>query len=413
MTTIAVSLQSLLTISFAVAWILFAASARGDVFELANGGRIEGRLVESGDGAEKTVVVELAGGGKLSIARSQIARVDTKSNVEAEYEKRARSSPDTVAGHWELAQWCSDHKLRNEARRHLERIVELDPNHEEARGLLGFRKKDGQWMTRDDMMDGRGMVMYEGRYVTRQHVELLQREKDAKVSQGDWANTLERMRRWLVGRRQDRADEALATIHSINDPLAAEAVVALLEREKDPELKRLWMEVLSRLDHQAAVDALVELSLLDEDSEVRHQCLEYLIASGRQGLLRPYIRALKDRDNLIVNRAGAALGQIGDADAVSPLIGALVTKHKFKVADGNPDQHSYTFTPQGGGMTFGGGGPKIITRSLRNPDVLGRSRLYRAARALITTRSSGDDGWRRRPSSRSWMFAAINSDAEV
>ncbi|HEX2473925.1 MAG TPA: hypothetical protein VHK01_04235, partial [Lacipirellulaceae bacterium] len=38
--------------------------ARGDVFELANGGRVEGRLVQSGDGAEKTVVVELAAGGK-------------------------------------------------------------------------------------------------------------------------------------------------------------------------------------------------------------------------------------------------------------------------------------------------------------------------------------------------------------
>jgi hypothetical protein len=183
---------------------------------------------------------------------------------------------------------------------------------------------------------------------------------------------LERLRRWLVGRRQDRADEALAEIQSINDPMAAEAIVGLLDREEDPELKRLWMAVASRLDHQAAVDALVDLSLLDEDSEVRHQCLEYLIESGRRGLVRPYIRALKDKDNVIVNRAGAALGQIGDPDAIGPLIDALVTKHKFKIADGNPDQHSYTFTPQGGGgMSFGGGGPKIITQSLRNPDVLG------------------------------------------
>jgi hypothetical protein len=75
----------------------------------------------------------------------------------------------------------------------------------------------------------------------------------------------------------------------------------------------------------------------------------------------------------------------------SPLIDALMTKHKFKIADGNPDQHSYTFTPQGGGMSFGGGGPKIITRSLRNPDVLG----------ALTTLSGGasfdydQEQWRR------------------
>jgi hypothetical protein len=247
-------------------------------------------------------------------------------------------------------------------------------------------------MTRDDVMDGRGMVMYEGRFVTRQHVELLEREKKKKSSEADWAKHLERMRRWLVGRRQDRADEALVEIQSIRDPMAAEAIVGLLDREESPELKRLWMEVAARLDHQAAVDALVNLSLLDEDPEVRHQSLEYLINSGRRGLARPYIRGLKDKDNVIVNRAGAALGEIGDTDAIGPLIDALVTKHKYKVADGNPDQHSYTFTPQGGGgMSFGGGGPKIITRSLRNPDVLG----------ALTTLSAGasfdydQEQWRR------------------
>ena len=361
----------------AIGSLLVAASwiggiARGDVFELANGGHVEGRLVESADGNEKNVVIELAAGGRMAIPRSQIARVDTISADEAEYENRARSAPDTAEAHWDLAQWCSERKMRNQARLHLERILELDPNHEQARGLLGYRKKDGQWMTRDDVMDGRGLVMYEGRFVTRQHVELLERDKEKRGSQADWAKRLERLRRWLVGRRQDRADEALTEINSIGDPLAAEAVVGLLEREDDPELKRLWMEVASRLDHQAAVDALVNLSLLDEDPEIRHQSLEYLINSGRRGLVRPYIRGLKGKDNVIVNRAGAALGEIGDIDAIGPLIDALVTKHKYKIAEGNPDQHSYTFTPQGGGgMSFGGGGPKIITRSLRNPDVLG------------------------------------------
>lgn len=356
----------------AIVLLLCGNTARGDVFELANGGRVEGRLVESADGNDKNVVIELAGGGRMSIPRSQIGRVDTISADESEYVKRSRSAPDTVEAHWELAEWCNQRKMRNQARLHLERILELDPNHDQARGLLGYRKKDGQWMTRDDVMDGRGLVAYEGRYVTRQHVELLEREKEKKVSEADWGKHLERLRRWLVGRRQDRADEALTEIQSIRDPMAAEAIVGLLEREEDPELKRLWMEVASRLDHQAAVDALVDLSLLDEDPEVRHQSLEYLMTSGRRGLVRPYILALKDRDNEIVNRAGAALGQIGETDAIGPLIDALVTKHKFKIAEGNPDQHSYTFTPQGGGgMSFGGGGPKIITRSLRNPDVLG------------------------------------------
>jgi len=243
--------------------------------------------------------------------------------------------------------------------------------------------------------------MYEGRYVTRQHVALLDRQKEKKVSQADWSNNLKRIRLWLTGRRQDRAAEALVEVQSIRDPLAAEAVVAALRREELPELKRLWMEVAARFDHRAAVDALVELSLLDADPEIRHQSREYLIKSGRKGLAAPYIRALKDRDNVIVNRAAAALGQIGDPDAAGPLIEALVTKHRFKVVDGNPDQQAYTFSPQSGGFSFGGGGPQFVTQPLRNPQVL----------AALVTLSGGRSfdydqvQWRR------WLAAQVKQQA--
>ncbi len=282
----------------------------------------------------------------------------------------ARVSADTVEAHWKLAEWCREHKLRPPAQKHLTRILELEPNHEQARALLGFRRNDGQWMTRDEVMESRGMVMYDGKYVTRQHVELLEQNKKAKVSQADWSNHLERLRRRLTGRRQDQSAEAHAEIQAIQDPAAAEAVVDMLRREESPDLKRLWLEVASRLDHVAAVDALVHVSLTDPDPELCHQSLEYLIKSGRRGLVTPYVRALKNRDNEIINRAGAALGQIGDADAMGPLIEALITKHKYKVEDGNPDQHAYTFSPQGGGFSFGGGGPKFVTETVRNPEVL-------------------------------------------
>jgi hypothetical protein len=342
----------------------------GDVLELANGGRVEGRLVDSPDGSKINLVIELAAGGTLVIPRSQVARVDSTSEAETQYAELARNSADTIEAHWKLSEWCRERKLRALAQKHLTRILELDPNHEPARALLGFRRNDGQWMTRDEVMASRGMVMYDGKYVTRQHVELLERQKQAKVSQADWANHLERLRRWLTGRRQDRSAEALAEIQSIQDPAAAEAVVGMLMREELPELKRLWLEVAARLDHSAAVDALVDFSLTDPDPELRHQALEYLIKSGRRGLITPYIRSLKNKDNEIINRAGAALGQIGNPDAMGPLIDALITKHRYKVEDGNPDQHAYTFSPQGGGFSFGGGGPKYVTETIRNPEVL-------------------------------------------
>jgi hypothetical protein len=343
---------------------------RADVLELTNGGRVEGRLVQPGEGGQKSYIVELAGGGRVTIPREQVERVDSASAAEAEYAELARGAADTALAHWKLAEWCRERKLREQAQRHLTRVLELEPDHEQARAILGFRKRDGQWMTREEVMAARGMVMYEGRYVTRQHVVLLERQKESKETHADWANKLEQLRRWLTGRRQDRFAQAMAEIQSIEDPAAAEAVVAMLKQEDHPDLKRLWMEVASRMDHRAAIDVLVKLSMLDADPEIRHQSLEYLIQSGRRGLVTPYARALKDRNNEIVNRAGAALGQIGDVSAAGALVDALITKHQFKLVDGNPNQHSYTFSNQSGGMTFGGGGPKYVTQSLRNPDVL-------------------------------------------
>lgn len=351
-------------------WDAHCLPTSADVVELATGGRIEGRIIESPNGNTDTFVVDLPGGGQVTVSRSHVSQVEATSATEAEYKKLAQASADTVEAHWELAEWCRERKLRDAAQQHLTRILELDPNHEQARAILGFRRMDGEWKTRDALMAARGMVMYEGRYVTRQHVELMDQQKALKASQADWGNWLELRRRWLTGRRQDRSAQALADIQSISDPLAAEAVVELLHREHNLELKRLWMEVAARLNHPTAIDALVQLSLYDDEPEIRHQSLEYLIRTGRRGLTTPYARALKDRNNEIVNRAGAALGQIGDASAAGPLVDALLTNHRFKVVEGNPGQQAYTFSPQGSGYSFGGSGPKYEWRPLRNPEVL-------------------------------------------
>jgi hypothetical protein len=218
--------------------------------------------------------------------------------------------------------------------------------------------------------------LFDGKYVTPQQVELLKQAKESKVTQADWTKRIETLRRALVGRRPERANEAHAQIQAIQDPQAADAVVDALRRENDPKLKHLWIETAARLNSRTAIDALVNLSLHDPDDEIRHQSLEYLIKSHRPGLATPYIHALRDKDNEMVNRAGAALGQIGDRDAIGPLIDALITKHRVKVSDANPDQHAYTFSQDGSGgggggsFSFGGKGPQFVTQSLKNRAVL-------------------------------------------
>ena len=78
--------------------------------------------------------------------------------------------------------------------------------------------------------------------------------------------------------------------------------MAVLRREKDADLKRLWIDVLRALNQRAAVDALVDFSLNDPDEDLRHLCVESLIKSGRPGLATPYAARSRTRDNEIVNR---------------------------------------------------------------------------------------------------------------
>jgi hypothetical protein len=391
--------SSLASLAFAVC--CSCSTLRADVVDLAGGGRLEGKVIPSEDSDKSTFVIELAGGGRLTIARSQVARIDTTTDAEAEYQKLAHSSPDTIESHEKLAEWCRQHKLQHEYQQHLERILELDPNHAGARTALGFRQKDGQWMNRDDVMAARGLVMYEGKYVTPQQVELLEEQKKSRVTQADWNNRIKQLRQWLDGRRADNAAKARTEIESLNDPAAAEAIVAAIHRENDPELKRLWIETAARLNSRTAIDALVDLSLNDPDDDIRHQSLEYLIKSRRPGLSTPYIRALKDSHNEMVNRAAAALGQIKDHDSIGPLIDALITKHRVKVSDANPDQHAYTFSKDSNAFSFGGGGPQVANQSFRN----------RAALDALLTMSGGANFEYDQEQWRGWLAAQAKANA--
>ena len=375
---------------------------RADVIELATGGQLQGKIVKSEAEDKSSFVIELADGGQLTIARSQVARVDTATEAEAEHQRLVRSAPDTVESHWKLAEWCRQHKLKAEYQRHLERVIELNPNHVEARTALGFRENDGQWMDRNDVMASRGLVMYEGRYVTPQHIQILEQQKQNRTTQADWSNKIEQLRRALTGRRPERAAQAEAEIRAINDPEAADAVVAALRRENDYQLRKMWIEVASHLNHRAAVDALVDLSLTDPDDDIRHLCLDYLVKSGRPGLAKPYMLALNNKDNEMINRAAVALGQIRDRDSMGPLIDALITKHKVSVGSGNPDQHAYSFSQDGGSaFSFGGSGPKIETQSVRNRDVLD----------ALTAMSNGANFQYDQDQWRGWLAAQAKANA--
>jgi len=341
-----------------------------DVLMLESGGQLRGQLLNRDESPRKTYVVRTELGAVVTLDRDQVERIVYQSPEELQYEKMRTRYPDTVEGHWELVEWCRENRLDKARQVHLERIIQLDPDHEEARRLLGYQKYNGRWMTREEEMALRGFKFYDGRYRTPQEIELMERDKKQRLAERQWHSNLKRWRDWLDS---DRRELAKKNILEIDDPHATPALKKYLEEEQHRAVKLLYIEALTNLRSGSALQTLIDTSLDARDDEVRLTCLDYIAEEKPPAAVAQYIQALKSKDNVKVNRAAQALGMIGNPQAISPLINAMVTEHKYIVnTGGQPGQMSSTFSPSGGpggGLRIGGG-PKTVTQQHFNQSVL-------------------------------------------
>lgn len=359
--------QGVTSLGLYVAILILSLPARADVFHLTDGGQITGQLVERGP--DDQYVIESQFGARITLAKDQVKDVDSQSEFQSEYDSRSRSLPDTVAAHRSMAAWCKKKNLSELADHHLKRIIELDPNDEAARTSLGYQLHHGQWLTRDEIMAERGMRFYDGQYRTAQEIALLEREKIQKTSEIEWLRQLKLWRDWLDSRREDKAEQARSNLVSITDPAAATSLVRMLENERDEDLRLMWIEIMGQVRHGATMNKLIDLSLIEPDRETRLQCVEYLLDMKQDIDIQPYVKALLSKNNDIVNIAAEALGLIGDPDAISPLIDALVTRHKFAIE--SQGELSASFSPDGSGGSglSAGNKPKFVQQDIENSEV--------------------------------------------
>ncbi len=329
----------------------FAAKAKADVFELKEGGTISGEIVDRGEKGE--FVIKTSEGAIVTFSKRQLQHVEQQNQSRLDYETKSRSMPDTVEAHRKLAEWCKKEKLGKLADHHRRRLLELDPADKMARESLGYQNYHGRWLTREEIMAERGLRYYGGTYRTPQDIALRERVKTYEAAEAEWLQKIRLWRGWLKGRRSAEAAQAIA---EIRDPNAARALVKLLEKERDLQVRDLLTATLAELRHPLAVTTLVNFSLEDPDREVRLQCLDYLRKFHAPIRLIPYIKSLKSKDNRIVNRAAEALHEFGNPSATSPLIDALVTRHKYAKTDVPPGEINTSFDPSGGRGGGGGGG---------------------------------------------------------
>lgn len=343
----------------------------GDVFVLSQGGRIVGEVQNPDQSPRETWIVQTPDGSVVTLGRAQVKQVVRQRPLEIQYEKRRIHTAETAQAQWELAEWCRVNKLPAQRKVHLQRVIALEPEHEEARRALGYQRVDGKWFTQDELMRKRGYLWYQGRYRTPEEIALLEERRDLNAKEKEWARKIETWQAWLAG---SRADEARDRILSIDDPAAVQALAAALSRNPNPEVRVFLIQALSRLGTVKAVRTLAECSLEDEDNEVRLSCLDRLKHKKDPTVVDFYVGQLRSKSNAIVNRAALALKEMGDRSAVGPLIDALITKHRSRLPSPPPGQISPLFGkgPGGGaaGLSVGGKTPKYVEGYVRNREVL-------------------------------------------
>ncbi len=346
-------------------------SLQADVFYLSNGGRIEGELLNPEQRPRENYVIRLADGVQVTLAADQVEKVVSLRPEESEYQRIRHQYPDTVEGQWELAEWCRQKRLLSQRDVHLQRVIELDPDHVLARRALGYSQIEGKWQTTEEVMRSRGYERYQGAWRTRQEIELLEAKREQEQTEKEWFQKINRWRGWLA---TDKSHLARQNILSIKDPLALKALAAALRTERQLEVRLLFVEALAHLGVPEAIRVLAETAMEDYDEEVRLTCLDYLCKMPpNPDVTTFFVGYLKHKDNLMVNRAASALGRLGDRSAVGPLIDALITRHKQKISTGSPGTISAGFGTGPGAPPGGlavGGGPKVVITTVMNQPVL-------------------------------------------
>ncbi|HUE70343.1 MAG TPA: HEAT repeat domain-containing protein [Pirellulaceae bacterium] len=353
-------------------------AAAADVVVLKTGGRIEGKVANPDRARTDPVSIVASSGLKLVFGAAQVKQVidGRKNDLLQEYQDLLPTIANTVEGHFDMAAWCLEAGLGVQRKFHLEEVIRLDPDHEDARRMLGHTRIDDEWMRPGEWEKKRGLVYFQSQWRLPQEVEVLKREQARQEAVLKWRVDV---RRWL-GWIEDGGKKTPAgydNIKAIRDEAAAPVLVELLVDDSRPRsLRLLALDLLSRMPPHYTASSLVNLAMKDKDEEVSDKALEELRRQGSTLALHSFIKDLKSKDNKVVRRAARCLGILGDVEATVPLIDALVTPHKYAVTTGGtPGQIGAGFggptDGSGGGLgnfNFGNPKPQIVTRKVPNDE---------------------------------------------
>ena len=208
--------------------LLLSAPSHADDVRLRNGKVFEGVIAEErGD----TVLVHIPG-GSLSLARASVREIVRSASPYAEYLNRARAlrASGAAAAEWlALARWARGQELDTAAREAALEAAALEPKLEGLAPLLrGFGYEldaaENRWLPVAEVMKRRGLVLADGRWMSRQEAAEIARQDAEEARLRRQARDAERVERAAAEARLAAAELELARAYA-PPPSAAVVVV--------------------------------------------------------------------------------------------------------------------------------------------------------------------------------------------
>lgn len=142
-----------------------------DVIWKTDGGKLRGRIVSE---TRTSVVIETPG-GRLTVKRNEISRIERDGDVFREFEtRRGNLRSSDLRGWYDLGVWAQEQGLYPQAIDCFHEVLRIEPDHADARFELGYRRHEGRWVTEGEYFEARGYKRWEDRWVTAEEHEKLE-----------------------------------------------------------------------------------------------------------------------------------------------------------------------------------------------------------------------------------------------
>jgi hypothetical protein len=135
---------------------------------------------------------------------------DPKAQLE---EKEKAIDAKDAKGFYELAKWADENGLKTDSKRLARKVIKIDPEHVEARAMLGYQKYDGKWLTsreverekakkEDADKEKLGLKKWKNEYVPKEDYE--------KYEKGLVPVTVDNQKKWVTPLEKERIDKGMS-----------------------------------------------------------------------------------------------------------------------------------------------------------------------------------------------------------